>query len=302
MGFSASNFLAQLGVFANGQAGVVVLGLLSGPIPVGLYRLAERVMNSVLAAAAASIQAVSLPEFSRRQDDPAQLRGSVISLVRLSCMVTLPALAGLSVVSPHLTLTMGSKWSPASPVLTVLCIVGMTQVFALFTGPLLQALNRPLQLAALEWARTLLSISTFALAGYLVRAASAGVQATGVALAQLATGALIVAPVYLFILAKLCNVGLVEIAGAVAPSATAAAVTAGVVVLLGSSGLVASQRPAAALAVEVVLGGASGILALVWLDRQVRHLVADIAHTVLGRRRCRVTSKGDRYSCKEEVR
>jgi O-antigen/teichoic acid export membrane protein len=67
LGFSTNNFVAQLGTFADAQAGPVVLGALFGPVAVGLYRLADRLMASVIMLAS-SIQTVSLPEFSRVQD------------------------------------------------------------------------------------------------------------------------------------------------------------------------------------------------------------------------------------------
>ena len=70
MGFSIPNFTAQLGLFAGGQADSVILGVLFGPLAVGLYRVAERLVNSLVTVAMASIQAVSLSEFSRLQQAP----------------------------------------------------------------------------------------------------------------------------------------------------------------------------------------------------------------------------------------
>jgi O-antigen/teichoic acid export membrane protein len=58
MSFSLSNFAAQLGIFADTQAGSILVGIFLGPVPVGLYRLADRIMNAVVAACTSSIQAV----------------------------------------------------------------------------------------------------------------------------------------------------------------------------------------------------------------------------------------------------
>src|SRR5258708_443934 len=62
MNFSVPNFYAQTAIFADMQAGSVLLGLLFGPVAVGLYRLADRFMSSVVAMATTSIQTLSLPE------------------------------------------------------------------------------------------------------------------------------------------------------------------------------------------------------------------------------------------------
>ncbi len=63
VGFASSNFMAQIAIFAEMQASSVLLGMLFGPVAVGLYRLADRLVSSVVAMATTSIQAVSLPEF-----------------------------------------------------------------------------------------------------------------------------------------------------------------------------------------------------------------------------------------------
>src|ERR1700693_676776 len=59
-GFAGSNFAAQLGIFAEMQSGSIFLALFFGPAAVGLYRLADRLVYSVVAMATASIQSVSL--------------------------------------------------------------------------------------------------------------------------------------------------------------------------------------------------------------------------------------------------
>src|SRR5206468_296115 len=79
MNLSVWNFVAQLGLFAESQASSILLGLFFGPVAVGLYRLADRVIGSVLSMTTASIQSVSLPEFSRLQNNPSELRRSILS-------------------------------------------------------------------------------------------------------------------------------------------------------------------------------------------------------------------------------
>ena len=93
-GFSIANFLAQLGIFADQQAGSIVLGLFFGPVAVGLYRVADRITNSIVVMATSSVQAVALPEFSRLQDRPEELKKSALTCIRLSSVASLPALAG----------------------------------------------------------------------------------------------------------------------------------------------------------------------------------------------------------------
>lgn len=282
MHFSISNFVGQFAIFADSQAGSVLLGLFFGPVAVGLYRIADRFVNSVVAMATTSIQSVSLPEFSRHQDNPVELKKSAISCVRLSSAMTIPALAGLAAVSTPLMNTLGAKWLPASPVLKVLCVLGMSAVFAFFTGPLLQALSRPHLLAVLEWVRVAVGLVFLAIAGYFVRGGSLSKQIVGLSLARFVPGVFIVMPVFLYLLMRLCRISFRDLGAAVAPSAISSAGIVATVALVGMYAWPANIKPATVLIVESVIGGTVGIALLVMLDKQLRGVLAKLQQRMFG--------------------
>ena len=270
MSFSLSNFAAQLGIFADTQTSSIIVGIFFGPLPVGLYRLADRIMNSVVAACTSSIQVVSLPEFSRLQDDPIKLRKSALTCIRLSSTITLPALAGLAAVSDPLMATLGPQWIPAAAVLKVLCVFGMVIIFAYFTGPLLQALAKPHVLAGLEWARTGLGIGFLVVAGLLVRHASLNIQIIGIAVARLAPGALIVTPLFLYILMRLTKISLRDVIVAILPSLASSVCVVATILLIGSLRLLPALRSPFLLGIEIVVGIITGVPVLLMLDPDLR--------------------------------
>lgn len=274
MGFSMPNFTARLGLFAGGQADSVILGVLFGPLAVGLYRIADRVVNSVVTMAMASIQAVSLPEFARFQNEPEQLRNSVLTCMRLTAAATLPLLAGLIAVGDPLMATVGAKWSPASNVVKILSGLGMVLVFSFFTGSLLQALGRPGRLAALEWARAAVSTGALAAAGFLVRNGSAASQISGIASARFVTGAFLVTPIYVYILMRLSGLSLRNLAGALAPPLLASIGVIGSVSLFQAAGWLAAQKPVVLLTAESTIGGAVGLTVLFSADPRLRQSAA----------------------------
>ena len=281
--FSVSNFVAQLALFVEGQASSILLGVLFGPVAVGLYRLAERVTSGIQTMATSSIQAVSLPEFSRLQDNPEGLRNSALTCIRLSSATSLPALAGVAAVSGPLMATIGPKWIPAADVLKILSVLGMLLVLAYFTGPLLQALARPRQLAVLEWARTAAGTALLLVAGFLVRNGSVSSQIAGIAVARFVTGALLVTPVFLYIFVRLCKISLRDLAACIAPSAIAAASVVGSVMLFHLSGWLASDKTVFLLIAEVAIGGVTGLAVLFSLETQLRKSVAGLLQRSLGR-------------------
>lgn len=281
LGFSIPNFMAQLANFTDVQAGAILLGLFFGPIAVGLYRLADRFSNCVVVMATSSIQAVSLPEFSRLQDNPAELRKSALSCIRLSSTITLPALAGLGAISGSLMAVVGAQWAPASNVLKVLCALSMSIIFAFFTGPLMQALARTREVAILEWTRTAVGVLLLVVAGFLVHGRSVNWQIMGIALARFANGVFIVTPVFLYILMRLCGISLRDLVTAVTPSFLSSASVVGAVTLVHYFGLPANGKPLISLALEVATGGVVGLAVLLHLDTPLRGSLAMMLHRTL---------------------
>lgn len=279
--FSVSNFAAQLGIFADGQSGAILLSLLFGPVAVGLFRLAERLVSAVLAVATSSIQAVTLPEFSRLQDKPDELRKSILTAVRLCATVTLPAMAGLVAVSDSLMSVLGSKWTPASDVLKILSLLGMVSMFSIFTGPLLQALSRPHYLAAMEWARTLTGGVVLCIAALFVRNLDIHWQVAGIALARFSVGALLVLPIFMWLLLHLSKLRFTEVLISVIPSGVAAATAFGSVILLNWAGPLANSKAFTSLIAKVTLGGATGLIMLFALDSQLRCAVFGMVRRML---------------------
>jgi len=282
-GFSVGNFVAQLGIFADVQASSVILGLFFGPVPLGLYRIADRIMSSVTTLSMSAIQTVSFPEFSRLQHQPEELRKSALSCIRLTSAVTLPAMAVIASVSRPLMAAIGPQWIPASPVLKLLCVLGVAIVFAYFTGPLMQALGRTREVAILEWARMAIGTVVLLGAGFAVRNGSIQLQISGIAMARLFTGALIVAPFFVYILMRLSGLSFREFVLAVMPATASAASIISAVFLVDLAGWFRFGRPIILLLAEVVVGGIVGVFVLLALESQLRKAVSDLLYRNLWR-------------------
>jgi teichuronic acid exporter len=273
--FSTRTFMAQLAIFAEIQSSSVILGLMFGPVAVGLYKVADRATSTVIGMATSSIQNISLPEFSRLQDDKNELRRTVLTCIRFSATVSLPALAALAALSDPLMSTIGATWVPAADALKVLCAAAMISIFSYFTGPLLQALGRPHELAWLEWGRTLLVIAILTVVSAFARSASVQAQVLAIAGARLGLNALVVTPIFVFVLLKLAGISLREFAVAASPSVLASMVVLIVIVLIRVSGLVADQAPMVEVVIAASVAGLAGLTVLLWVDPKFRGLVIE---------------------------
>lgn len=272
MSFSIGNFLTQLALFADLQAGSVVLGALFGPAAVGLYRAADRVMNSVVAMAVSSIQHVSLPQFSRFQEQPEELRSSVKVCIQMSSWLSLPALAGVFAVSRSLMATIGPSWVSATDALRALCLFGMGIVLTCFTVPLMQARGKTHQVAILEWARTAIGLLLVVVTGIVVRGAPIEMQVTSIAVARLLVMGALVIPVFLYLLLKFADISMRDFALLVAPAVLSSVGVVAAVGLFRLLGPVAS-RPLIELIMEIVVGGIAGLAVLLLADSRLRSIV-----------------------------
>jgi O-antigen/teichoic acid export membrane protein len=195
VGFSSGVFLANLGGFLNRRADALLMGIFVGPVAVGLYRLADRFMDNLLEVTMRPIAYVSLPFFSRLQNDRPALREAVASCVRTTLILTVPAMAVMAACSDFLMALMGPEWEPAADVLKLLALVGIGKAVVFFTGPLLFAVARPHLRAVMLWILAALSAGTVVVVGWLLTDSSSSEQAFGMAVSRAVFFLAIVIPV-----------------------------------------------------------------------------------------------------------
>lgn len=102
-------------------------GLLIGKIyneeMLGSYNRGEQFPKLIAANLGAAIQAVLLPAFSARQDDPASVKQMMRRAMSLSSFVVLPMLLGLFAAADTLVLALlGEPWLICVPFLRIMCI------------------------------------------------------------------------------------------------------------------------------------------------------------------------------------
>jgi PST family polysaccharide transporter len=142
-GYAGKTFLGQIGGFFQNQSDSLLIGVLVGPTALGLYRLADRLVEMNLKFLPRAMQIVSLPHFSRLQHDRDELNKSFLFNCHLCGITTFPAMGFLAGASAVTLAAIGKQWTSAATVLQILALIGISKVILLFVGPLLQALSRP---------------------------------------------------------------------------------------------------------------------------------------------------------------
>jgi O-antigen/teichoic acid export membrane protein len=278
LGFSSAAALGSLGSFASSRADALLIGVFFGPTVVGLYRLAARLVEIVTFVTTSALQAVSLPELSRVQDDPGRLSERITKITQAAALVALPPLGLLAGSSSVVMQLLGDDWEPATEALSVLCVVGAVVVLTIFTGPILIAVGQPRLFALVTWLSALFSVGSFLLAGLLLGDAPADDQVFGVALSRL----LVFAPTILVIagwaVTRYARMSLTQTLKGIAPAVVAAGIA-----FLSTRLLILVPWPGGEFvqALGVVVPSALLTVAVLWkLDPTARAVLVRVARKV----------------------
>jgi PST family polysaccharide transporter len=224
--FSLPSFAGEFGLYLRGQVDVMLVGLFFGPTAVGLYRLADRIRDTVLTLVTRSLQWVSLPSLSKLQKEPVAFRQLYLKLLKISVAATVPLMACLAALNSELVSALGARWHGAETAIAIMCVIGCFESFTVITTPLLQASSRPMAVAWLVWVSALTNIAFVAVFGFALKGSSISSQVNGMALCKLLSFLLAFFPLNLILSRKTSGASLLEL--------LTAAVT-GVLAALGAS-------------------------------------------------------------------
>jgi PST family polysaccharide transporter len=283
LGFSGGVFASQLGVYLAAQCDAILMGIFFGPVAFGLFRLADRLMRTLLEVATRSLQIVSLPHFSRHQDNPEGLRSAALSCIRSSATITIPAMAVLAVVSDPLMAVVGEEWAPAADVLKIVVIMGAVKAITLFNGPMVFAKSRPHAYAILVWILALTTAAGLVLLGVLMRRAAIEHQIMAAAAMRVAVFAFFFGAPSLIIASRICDLPVRRCLQAAMPAAGAAVAVITASLVMSATGLLQSAPAVPALLLATAIAALAAGIGLLAFDRTVRRAAFRVLRLALHR-------------------
>jgi PST family polysaccharide transporter len=206
LGFSVNVLAANLAAFAGRRADSLVMGIFFGPVAVGLYRLADRVVEVVLDLTMQPVGVMSLPLLSRLQNDPAGLRETALKCLRATAVIAVPALLVVVATSPELVALLGEEWEQAAVPLQLLCLAGIGKAVGLFTGPVLFAVSRPRFRAVMLWLIAGVSTAVAVVVGDVLSGDSVETQVVGMSASRAVLFLIVLLPVYVAIIHRFAGV------------------------------------------------------------------------------------------------
>lgn len=126
MRFGTNLMGANVAAYLTTSADNVVVGMASGPVALGLYDRSYNLVVKPLGQLMAPIGRVALPLLSRWLAAPTRYGRAYVLMVQLSIAACVPGLiATIACAGPLITLLLGDKWAPMTPIFVWICVGGI---------------------------------------------------------------------------------------------------------------------------------------------------------------------------------
>jgi O-antigen/teichoic acid export membrane protein len=145
--------LLAFGVFAVGSRIIWVFtvrlftllcGYFFGVAAAGYLNIAQRVVDTLYDLLAGAAYNVSLPLFSRLQDDQSALMRAYRQAIEMTALSAFPVFTGIAVCAPSIiSIFLGDPWLPAVPLVRLLALVAVCQFLFIFAHIAQTAAGRP---------------------------------------------------------------------------------------------------------------------------------------------------------------
>jgi PST family polysaccharide transporter len=151
--------------FMNRRADDFLIGTYLGPVQLGFYSVAYRLIILLVEVSSSIIDAVAFPVFSRIQSEIDRVRRAYYTATSFAALLAFPAFAGVVVVAPQLIpVVFGERWEASVPAVRVLALFGGLQAMNYFNSTIIKSLGRPGWRVAIVAVSSVLNVTGFAIA------------------------------------------------------------------------------------------------------------------------------------------
>ncbi len=243
---------SQLISFIVSQIDRIVIGALLGPVALGLYSIAERIITAFTNGISGVFIRVAFPVLSAKQFDRPAFDRAVRQFITVTSVLAQPIFLGLAVTTNEVfSIILSESWTGGAPVLQILCLAAVLH-------PVTWVLN--VSTNALGHARTMFRLGLVCLVLRLVGSLTAArIDVVAVAVASLAVSAITVAVMMIFTNRFYRGRWLFIYGGLRAPAIAAMLMVAATLL---ASAVLAEATPLVSLGVKVAVGVATYTLAL----------------------------------------
>ncbi|PAP75959.1 lipopolysaccharide biosynthesis protein [Rubrivirga marina] len=193
-GFSVHTVGISLLTFLSRHSDDLLIGYVLGPVALGYYTVAYRVLSTLLDVLTGVTRQVAFPVFSRLQQEPERLLRAFYSATRYTAFASFPTFFALAALAPEvIPVFFGPQWGPSVPVMMWLAVAGVLSSVTFFNGSVLVAVGKP------SWSLFAMALSVVAAVVGFAVAVQWGIVAVA---AAVAVRAYVFSPVSLWLIGR----------------------------------------------------------------------------------------------------
>ena len=233
--------------FFNLRSDDMLIGYFLGPVALGYYSVAYRLLLIMIKLLTTVTNQVALPTFSRMQKEPERMRKTFYKVTQYTSLISFPAFIGMAILAPELIHTLfGAEWMPSVPVMRILAFSGILQSVYQFNGTVLLAMGKP------SWSLGLQCLGMFRNITIFLFLVHSGIVAVAIGFVA---GGYVFSPIPLMLIKKVIRINFVEYIFQFLPPLTASAVMAGALFFMQYTILDWSLNNTLILLMSLGLGG-----------------------------------------------
>ncbi len=222
-GYSSKIFWFNVFKYFAQNCDRLLVGYLTGPVLLGVYTFAYRLVVSPVATSIGAIGNYLFPRFARLQHDRPGVRGVYLRTTGAMTTVLFPVLALAAVTAPlAVPLLFGSRWAGGVILIQLFTVVAAAQLLISPAGQLMKALGRP------GWMFAWSVFFTAVILGLLAAGSAWGIKGIGAGLALAHLVGIVVAST---LITRLLGAGWGELARSALPGLALAIASGGTALL-----------------------------------------------------------------------
>lgn len=167
-GFGVNVVVGDLMGFFSRNTDNLLIGVFLGPVPLGFYAVAYRILDTSQVLLVAAARRLVFPTFARLQHDLDRARRAYLRVARSSSALTLPGYVGLALVAQEaIVVVFGQRWAPSATAASILFTIGPVLSLQAFSGAVWNAVGRPGVTLRFRLITTVTNVVGFVLAVFL---------------------------------------------------------------------------------------------------------------------------------------
>ncbi|MBH8551090.1 lipopolysaccharide biosynthesis protein [Nostocaceae cyanobacterium CENA357] len=150
--------------FFNRRSDDLLIGYFLGPIALGYYSVAYRILLVMTEVLISTTTKVTIPIFSRLQAEPERLIKAFYKATQFAGLIAFPMFIIVPVLAPELVkILFGDQWNQSVPVMQILSLIGPIHLIIFYNSSVLTALGKPSWRLGIHVINTVTNVIGFAL-------------------------------------------------------------------------------------------------------------------------------------------